>query len=72
MPSCLQIGGSPDLYPERNGVKADPEFEQFYESEAQAVFSAVFLLCRSKVEAGFVGRRRRLGQGIEAAPQPRY
>ena len=60
------------MYPERNGVKADPEFEQFYESEAQAVFSAVFLLCRSKVEAGFVGRRRRLGQGIEAAPQPRY
>jgi RNA polymerase sigma-70 factor (ECF subfamily) len=51
VPCCLQIGGSPDLYPERNGVKADSEFEGFYESEAQAVFSAVFLLCRSRVEA---------------------
>jgi RNA polymerase sigma-70 factor (ECF subfamily) len=32
-------------------VKADPEFEQLYRSERQAVFSTVYLLCRDRALA---------------------
>ncbi len=32
-------------------MKADAEFERFYETEARAVFSAVFLLCRDRDRA---------------------
>jgi DNA-directed RNA polymerase specialized sigma24 family protein len=32
-------------------VRADPEFQQLYRSERQAVFSTVYLLCRNRVLA---------------------
>jgi len=48
---CLQIGRLWTWSGKRIGVKAGSEFERFYEREAQAVFSAVFLLCRDRALA---------------------